>query len=178
MTCAASWVTVRNFRCGHHIQCDGYRCRYFVLHSFGKTVVLAMAVSASDCWPRTHRCKPRNSGTDRTDKPNAPGQHTSGADRSINLGLRSCICIAKSGLQVGKSFFYVYGFVQLMWLAITPVMACASSGVNAPLAMSAAPRLTELRLRPHRAAKRLAKLKGTLPIPLVAGGLIDKISDR
>jgi hypothetical protein len=25
-------------------------------------------------------------------------------------------------------------------------MACASSGVNAPLAMSAAPRLTELRL--------------------------------
>ena len=88
------------------------------------------------CWPRTHRCKTRNSGTDRTDKSNSSGQHTSGADCSINLGLQSCICVAKSGLQVGKSFFYVYGFVQFMWLVKMPVMACASSGVNAPLAMS------------------------------------------
>ena len=136
MACAASWVTVRNFRCRHDIQCDGYRCRHFVLHSFGKIVVSAMAVSASDCWPRKHRCKPRNSGTYRADKPKASGQHTSGADCSINLGLQSCICVAKSGLQVGKSFFYIYGFVQFMWLVKMPVMACASSGVNAPLAMS------------------------------------------
>ena len=99
--------------CQHAIQGDDYRCGHFVLHSFGQIVVSAMIVSASDCWPRIHRSKTRNSGTVRMDKSNASGSRASEAERSTDLSLRSCVCVAKSGLQVGQAFFDIDGFVQL-----------------------------------------------------------------